>query len=137
MRIGQLADAAGLAARTIRFYERQGLLPTPVREANGYRDYDDAALDRLAFIRAAQGAGLTLADIRGVIATRNGGRAPCTHVTELLTAKLEEIHRRREHLDALEGELVLLLDRSRRLDPADCTSRDVCHILRPPTADRD
>ena len=63
MLIGQLADALGIPTRTVRFYERKGLLPDPERADNGYRVYDNTTLARLRFIRTAQAAGLTLAEI--------------------------------------------------------------------------
>jgi len=56
MRIGEIAGRAGVPAKTIRFWEDQGLLPPPGRTPAGYRDYDPAVLDRLAFIRHAQAA---------------------------------------------------------------------------------
>lgn len=129
MLIGQLADAAGLATQTIRFYEREGLLPTPVREPNGYRVYDDATLNRLTFIRTAQAAGLTLGEIRSIVDLRGEGEVPCTQVTSLLSAKLADVSARRRELDALASELEYLLTRSKRLDPGDCGDADVCHIL--------
>lgn len=129
MLIGQLADAAGLATQTIRFYEREGLLPTPLREANGYRVYDDATLNRLQFIRAAREAGLTLGEIRSIVYLRDDGEVPCTHVTTLLSDKLDDVRLRRRDLDALAAELKRLLARSQRLDPGDCTAADICHIL--------
>jgi MerR family mercuric resistance operon transcriptional regulator len=130
MRIGEVADALGLPTRTIRFYERRGLLPEPDRSANGYRVYHDATIERLRFIRSAQAAGLTLAEIGSVIDVRDGGIAPCEHVGDLLQAKLEDVETRQRELEALERELKSLLKRSRRLDPADCGARDVCHILK-------
>lgn len=129
MLIGQLADAAGLATQTIRFYEREGLLPTPTRGPNGYRLYDDATLHRLTFIRTAQAAGLTLGEIRSIVDLRDDGDSPCAHVTSLLSSKLADVRVRRLELDALASELKLLLARSERLDPGDCGDADVCHIL--------
>lgn len=64
MLIGEIAESAGLPSQTIRFYEREGLLPPARRGANGYRVYGETTLNRLDFIRAAQSAGLTLAEIR-------------------------------------------------------------------------
>ena len=58
MRIGEVACRAGVPAKTIRFWEDGGL-PPPGRTTAGYRDYDEAVLDRLGFIRRAQAAGLT------------------------------------------------------------------------------
>ena len=129
MLIGQLADATGLATQTIRFYEREGLLPTPTRGPNGYRLYDAGPLNRLTFIRTAQTAGLTLGEIRSIVDLRDDGDSPCAHVTTLLSAKLADVHTRRRELDALAAELEHLLTRSTRLNPGDCSDADVCHIL--------
>jgi DNA-binding transcriptional MerR regulator len=131
MRIGDLSDACGLPTRTIRFYERRGLLPDPSREPNGYRVYDETTLGRVSFIRSAQSAGLTLAEIRSILDIRDTGRAPCSHVGDLLAAKLDEVQHRRAQLETLEAELHQLIVRSRLLDPADCGEGEICHILRP------
>ena len=136
MLIGELADAVGLPARTVRFYERRGLLHEPGRAPNGYRVYDDATLGRLRFIRSAQACGLTLHEIQDIVEIRDSGQAPCEHVEALLGSKLEEVRQRREQLAALERELEQLLENSRRLDPADCGEGDVCHILRVERTDR-
>jgi DNA-binding transcriptional MerR regulator len=131
MLIGELADALGIPTQTVRFYERRGLLPRPDRAPNGYRVYDGATVTRLTFIRTAQSAGLTLAEIGRIIALRDDGTAPCTHVGELLETKIDEVRERRRQLAVLEGELEQLVERGRRLDPADCTDADICHILSP------
>ena len=129
MLIGQVADALDVPTRTIRFYERKGLLPEPKRAANGYRTYDGATVAQLRFIRNAKAAGLTLAEIASVIRVRDDGIAPCTHVDELLETKLVDVRERRRQLAALESELTQLLERSSRLDPADCTAGEICHIF--------
>ena len=67
MRIGEVAGRAGVPAKTIRFWEDQHLLPPPGRTPAGYRDYGPAILERLAFIRHSQAAGLTLDHIRQVL----------------------------------------------------------------------
>lgn len=78
MRIGQLAKAAGVHPQTLRFYEREGLLPKPLRTYSGYRDYAKSDLERVRFVRACQEIGFTLADIKDVfelhrvLATREG-----------------------------------------------------------------
>lgn len=129
MLIGELADAVRLPARTVRFYERRGLLPEPARAPNGYRVYDDTTLARLRFIRAAQTAGLTLAEIASVTKIRDSGTAPCIHVEVLLAHKLDEVRERCRELAVLERELEALIERCSRLDPADCTAGEVCHLL--------
>lgn len=129
MRIGDLALAASVTTQTIRFYERQGLLPTPERETNGYRQYDDATASRLRFIRASQAAGLSLMDISSIIALRDAGVVPCEHVTALLAGKLDDVRARQRELALLETELRSVLDASRDLDPADCAAGTVCQII--------
>lgn len=135
MRIGELADRSGFPTRTIRYYERRGLLPEPARDPNGYRRYEPDITDRLRFIANAQAAGLTLAEISGVLDIRDTGTAPCGHVTDLLTAKQRAIRGQLERLRALDAELRSLIERSNRLDPADCESGDICHILHSPATD--
>ncbi|WP_193667540.1 heavy metal-responsive transcriptional regulator [Nocardioides salarius] len=129
MRIGDVAEAAGVPAQTIRFYERRGLLPQPERGPNGYRDYDESVLARLAFIRSGQAAGLTLVELGSVLDQRREGAVPCAHVQSLLLAKLDEIRARQRELVTMAEELEGLIARSERLDPADCTNTQVCHIL--------
>jgi DNA-binding transcriptional MerR regulator len=63
MRIGILAKRAGVSASSIRFYEARGLLPLPERHLNGYRDYDERALQIILFINQARGLGFSLAEI--------------------------------------------------------------------------
>lgn len=129
MLIGELADTVGLPSQTIRFYERRGLLPEPVRGANGYRIYDESTLTRLNFIHTAQAAGLTLAEIGSIIDLRADGNVPCTHVASLIDSKLADVRTRIRSLAVLEAELEEVIERSHRLDPADCTDADICHIL--------
>jgi len=129
MRIGAVADAAGVPTQTIRFYERKGLLPAPRRNPNGYRDYDASTLTRLAFIRSAQTAGLTLVEITSILDLRRDGANPCTHVHSLLQTKLDEVRVRQEELTVLEAELKGLIRRSERLDPADCSDAQICQII--------
>ncbi len=132
MRIGEVAAAAGVPTQTVRLYERRGLLPEPARAANGYRVYDETTSIRLQFIRSAQTAGLTLAEIAGIVEIRDGGIAPCSHVTGVLEAKLIEVQGRQHQLAALEADLRLLVERGHHLDPTECTDADICHIITNP-----
>ncbi len=132
MRIGEVAATVGVTAQTIRFYERKGLLPPSQRTANGYRTYDEQTLTRLRFIRHGQDAGLTLLEITAIIDLRGTGASPCAHVSELLSTKLHEVQTRQRELAALEAELHTLVSRGARLDPADCTDTEICHLIAPP-----
>ena len=129
MLIGKPADTVGLPSQTIRFYERRGLLPEPVRGANGYRIYDESTRTRLNFIHTAQVAGLTLAEIGSIIDLRVDGNVPCTHVASLIDSKLADVRTCIRSLSVLEAELEEVIERSHRLDPADCTDADICHSL--------
>lgn len=129
MRIGQLAEQAGVTAKTLRFYEQSGLLPAPHRGPSGYRDYADIALDRLRFIRAAQAAGLTLAEIGGIIAVRESSGPPCEHVAALLAEHAAELDQRITALSALRQEVQQLQERAATLDPAACSDDAICHVI--------
>ena len=129
MRIGELAEQAGISTKAIRYYEQIGILAPPARTASGYRSYDQAALGRLGFVRAAQAVGLTLGEIRQVIAFRDNGQAPCAHVTELLQRHTADLDRRILEFQQLRGELRQLAERASTLDPERCPPERVCHII--------
>lgn len=129
MQIGSLAKQSGLSVKTLRYYEGIGVLAPPARTPGGYRDYDDGTLGRLQFVRAAQAVGLTLREIREVIAFRERGDVPCSHVLDVILHHAEEVDRRIAELQRLRAELGRLADRARTLDPADCPESVVCHLL--------
>jgi DNA-binding transcriptional MerR regulator len=129
MKIGELAERSGVPAKTIRYYEEIGLLPPAEREANGYRTYDEDALQRLRFVQHAQAAGLTLREISQVLAIRSEGRAPCVHVRELLHRHLEQIDARLGELRATRRELQDLARYAETVDPAACPEDVICSIL--------
>jgi MerR family transcriptional regulator, copper efflux regulator len=130
MRIGELAERAGISAKAIRYYEQIGVLGQPPRTVGGYRDYDQAALQRLGFVRAAQAVGLTLGEIRGIIGFRDRGETPCAHVVRLLQRRAAELDVRIAELERIRGDLEQLSQRAMRLDPDDCAPASVCHVIR-------
>jgi DNA-binding transcriptional MerR regulator len=111
MRIGQLAKRAGITTDTIRYYEREGLLPPAARTVSGYRDYDSGVLDDLRFIKKAQASGLKLSDVREVMQIAKGGREPCDHVRATVSARLVEVEERLRELRALRATLRETLER--------------------------
>lgn len=123
---------SGVAAKTIRFYEQVGLMPEPPRTAGGYRAYSAHAAARLTFIRDAQRAGLTLAEIRGILALRDSGQAPCSHVGDLIHQHLDDIDRRMAELRKTRTALKELAQRAAATDPASCSDADICRILSQP-----
>ena len=130
MRIGELAAISGVTAKTIRFWEAKGLLPDPARTRSGYRDYDADTLERLDFIRHAQTAGLTLAEIRQVLEISDTGQPPCGHVADLIHQHLTDVDERIRELEETRSLLNRLADRAADQDPADCDG--YCAILQPP-----
>ncbi len=131
MRIGELADRCGIPTRTIRFYERRGLMAEPARTPSGYRDYDIGGVQRLDFIRTAQTAGLTLREIKEITDLRDAGETPCLRATELIGAKLTAVREQRTELASLEEHLIALLERSEMLDHEECRPENICQILQP------
>ncbi|MEV4898116.1 heavy metal-responsive transcriptional regulator [Nonomuraea sp. NPDC055795] len=129
MRIGELAGRTGYSPKTIRYYESVGLLPPPPRTPSGYREFPPETAERLAFIRNAQAAGLTLAAIRAILGIRDSGQAPCQHVTALLDAHVEQVRQRIAELAATHAMLQALRQRAHATDPADCSSTRICTIL--------
>lgn len=110
MLIGELADRIGVNTKTIRYYESIGLVPQPPRTDAGYRVYRAEDEARLVFIRTAQHLGLSLEEIREVLALRDAGTAPCEHVRDMLreqirtvSRRMTELRRMREELRALEA----------------------------------
>lgn len=129
MRIGELARDTGVEARTLRFYEARGLLPDPGRTAAGQRDYPATASARVRFIRRAQAAGLTLAQIGAVLAVRDSGEAPCAHIQGLVADRLADVERRLDELSRVRTSLLQLQQRVAALDPAECDASSICSAV--------
>src|SRR5690606_37677014 len=109
MQIGQLASQAGVAIDTVRYYERQGLLPPPERRASGYRQYGQQDITRLRFIRRAKDLGFSLQEIQDLLrisATPDASRAD---VRALAQHRLADIERRMRELDAMRSTLSTLV----------------------------
>lgn len=126
MLIGQVADAAGVTTKTLRFYERKGLLREPARTSSGYRDYRPDVVDRVSFIRQAQRAGLTLRQISEIIDIRENGRPPCAHVASVVDQRLAEVEERLVELRRTRSSLRGLQRRLVALDPVDCPTAAIC-----------
>ncbi len=135
MKIGELARRSGVASTALRYYEKAGLLPEARRSSSGYRTYQPDAVPRLAFIRAAQAVGLSLAEIRDVIGIRETGAAPCAHVLQLIDKHRAEVRSRIRELQRLERDLDHLASRGAGVDPSECDPAGVCKVI-PSGADR-
>ncbi|CAI37614.1 heavy metal-responsive transcriptional regulator [Corynebacterium jeikeium] len=129
MWIGELAERAGTTAKTLRFYEEQGLLPPTERTPSGYRDYAPETVARIDFIHRGQAAGLTLAQIRQILDIRDGGHAPCGHVRDLLDVRLAEIEQQIAQLSVLRDTIADLSQDAAHPDPETCSTDQVCRYL--------
>lgn len=129
LRIGELANKAGVSTKTIRFYEESGVLPEPERADNGYRVYNDDSVERLTFIRDAQSAGLRLDEITDILEMRDQGVSTCKHTTAILDRHLSEVDRQLKDLERTRERLVEMTDRARSLDPAGCTDPNRCQTI--------
>src|SRR5882672_7668111 len=89
--IGELARRSGASRKTIRLYEARGILPPARRTASGYRLYPAEVAGILAFIEQARRLGLTLAEVRAIVALRRSGSTPCVHVRRLLEQKAVDL----------------------------------------------
>ena len=109
VRAGELARAAGVSTDTLRHYERKGVLGTPRRSVNGYREYPPGALERVLLVRRALAFGFTLDELAHILRTRERGGAPCREVRALAAGKLAEVESRLKELRTLRGELRAIL----------------------------
>lgn len=105
MRIGELGRAIGVDVETIRYYERAGLLPVPARLANGYREYGDKHLERLAFIRHCRALDLPLVEIKRLLELLSQPSSACDDVDRLIEGQLARVRTRICSLRALERQL--------------------------------
>jgi Cd(II)/Pb(II)-responsive transcriptional regulator len=108
MRIGELARATGTHVETIRYYEREGLLPAPARSEGNYRMYDDSHVDRLLFIRHCRQLDMTLDEIRVLLRFKDAPEAHCGEVDAVLEQHIAHVGARIAELQALQSHLLEL-----------------------------
>lgn len=129
MQIGELAERLGVTTKAIRFYESTGLLPAPSRAPSGYRLYQEADAERLVFIKTAQRVGLSLAEIREIIALRDRGEVPCDYVAEILRRQVTDLDTRIRELRALRNELKQLQASAAHRDPSESAASRYCGVI--------
>ena len=117
MTIGKLAKRAGVGVETIRFYERRGLIPEPPRRSSGYRQYEEATVLRVQFIRRAKELGFTLKEIEGLLSLRVDSNAPCQDVNRRIEAKIVDIEEKIQMLERMKSTLSSLDARCQGLGP--------------------
>lgn len=112
--VGQIAREAQVDAWTVRFYEKEGLLPKAKRTSAGYRLYEPELAERIRFIKKAQYLGLRLEEIREILELSDRGSCPCGHVQQVLKSKLTELARKISDLNAVRSRIHTALSRARR-----------------------
>ena len=108
MQIKQLANATGVDIETIRYYEKQGLLPEPARKENGYRNYDTNHLERLSFIRHCRALEMSLSQVAVLLGFVDQPGVGCDDVNLLVDQQLAKVRARLQSMQALEKQLLQL-----------------------------
>lgn len=109
LRIGQLAERAGVSPDSIRHYERLGLLPRPERTSGGYRLFPPAAVDRVQLIRSAVRVGFSLRQLAAFLGERQAGGAPCRKVRDAAERILAGVDDQIAELKATKGALTAMV----------------------------
>ncbi|MGP3789511.1 Cd(II)/Pb(II)-responsive transcriptional regulator [Pseudomonas sp. B392_1p] len=111
MKIGELAKLADCQVETVRYYEREGLLPAPARSEGNYRIYNSEHLERLTFIRNCRSLDMALVEIRSLLALMDRPEENCERVNSLMDEHIEHVQARVTSLLALQQQLVELRHR--------------------------
>src|SRR5690606_38774825 len=109
MTIGRLAEKAGVNIDTIRYYERNGLLPPAVRRPSGYREYRDTDVQRLRFIRRAKDLGFRLGEINELLSLSADRDGDMRGVKRRAEQRLEQVERRIQELQRVRRGLKKLI----------------------------
>ncbi|MEH0168552.1 Cd(II)/Pb(II)-responsive transcriptional regulator [Roseateles microcysteis] len=119
MKIGDLSAASATPIETIRFYEREGLLPAPARTQGNFRVYEVPHLERLQFIRYCRGLDMSLEEVRVLLRFKDAPDEGCGDVNALLDEHIGHVSKRIKELRALEKELKRLRQCCGDVRPAD------------------
>lgn len=111
MKIGELAKLTNCPVETIRYYERENLLPEPARSDGNYRLYTQAHVERLTFIRNCRSLDMTLEEIRSLLNLRDSPRSQCENVNALIDEHIHHVKARIDGLLALQTQLLDLRQR--------------------------
>ena len=118
LKIGEVAERGGVNLQTIRYYEREKLLPEPPRLPSGYRIYPDQTVRRVRFIKRAQEIGFTLSEIRELLAIRMHTDGDSSEVRALAQAKISDIEAKIQTLQRMKGAFGRITERCTGCGPA-------------------
>ena len=111
MNIGEAAKKTGLTTKTIRFYEDIGLVPAAGRDPNGYRRYGEHEVNQLRFVHRARSLGFSVEDCRELLALYGDRERASADVKALAVARIRDIERKIEELEAMKATLQHLAER--------------------------
>ena len=106
---GVLAKQSGVNSETIRYYEKIGLMPDPIRSEGGHRLYNDTHLRRLLFIRRCRELGFTLEEIRGLLELVDEGDYTCAEVRERTIVHLDDVRQKIRDLQKMQRTLKIMV----------------------------
>ncbi len=139
LRVAEVAERAGVPASTVRFYERAGLISPAQLAHNGYRMFDESALNELLFVQRAKGIGMSLEDIADLVAAWPTGKCQSlqARLRAYLARRISEVHEQQAELSAFEHQLQAVLSRLSAHDPGpdQCGRGCYCETDLDPAAD--
>ncbi len=121
---GRLAKLTGCNIETIRYYERERILPEPRRSEGGHRLYEAADVRRLSFVRRCRELGFSLEDIRGLLELVDGGQYSCGEVRDMTLAHVGEIRMKIADLRRMEKILKEMASQCEGGDVPECPILD-------------
>ena len=119
LKTGEVARQAGVNVETLRFYEREGLLPEPPRRASGYREYPPDTVQRIRFIQRGKELGFTLREIKGLLELRVDPDTTCVELRDRATEKVADVKQKIADLKAIERALKKLINTCSGSGPVD------------------
>jgi Cd(II)/Pb(II)-responsive transcriptional regulator len=128
MKIGELAKAAGTTVETVRYYEKEGLLPAPDRGDNNYRSYGPLHADRLRLIRNCRALDMTQDEIRAILSLADSHASDCGPINQIFDAHILHVDERIAELTQLKGQLSDLRQRCLSAQP-DAENCGILHGL--------
>ena len=124
MQIGSAAEATGIAAKTIRYYESIGLISSPERTPSGYRDYTEIEVETLKFVQRARNLGFSIREVGELLGLWRDRRRASAEVKAMTERHMDEIERRIAELQAMHRTLANLAAKCHGDDRPDCPILD-------------
>ncbi|MBN8658216.1 MAG: MerR family transcriptional regulator [Anaerolineae bacterium] len=130
MKIQEFADLTGLSTKTIRYYESIGILSSPRRAPNGYREYTEQDLARARFVAGTRSLDLSLEEIKEILAMQDRREAPCRTLLNLIEQKADQIEERIQLLKQMEVDLRRLHHIGLTFPTDDIDGKNcICHLV--------